>query len=425
MKNFVFASVVLLSVFCLLIGAGFAQQQITLKFWKFAAPVDDPIIEKYINLWNELHPDVKVEFVTLPWSDYVGLALPAAFASGDAPDVFWLSPGDLLRYVNEGMLAPLNEHVTETDLADLVPAARQRPTIEGVLYGLPVEMEPVAIYYNVDLFEEAGLRPPRTFDELLNTGEKLKTEDRYALIIEPVPSYYQLFVWYPFLWGAGADVVSPDWKKATMNTEGAIAALKIWGDLIKKGLSPSTLTAGGSGNIVHLLNKFAAMQLVGMWAISDLKLNPPDFKIDIFPVPTLNENLSPVSVFGGWNFVVNSKSPHQKEAIEFSRWFVFESDFLKEFCVDRESKLPSRVSLVEASKEKFAGNPLARKFIETILPIARPEPRYPTDIAKALMDALSFVMFADLPAEEAARLANFQIQNFLDNYKGRIGAYTD
>jgi len=165
------------------------------------------------------------------------------------------------------------------------------------------------------------------------------------------------------------------------------------------------------------------MEVVGMWAISGLAQTPPEFEVGIFPVPPLREDMSPVSVFGGWNFVVSSKTPHLKEAAEFAKWIIFHSDFLKEFCVDRVSKLPSRVSVLEAGRDTFAQNPLAVQFIEKILPIARPEPRYPTDVVKAVMDALSFVMFADLDPAEAARLANFQIQSYLDGYKGRVGAY--
>jgi multiple sugar transport system substrate-binding protein len=420
MKRLIFL-VLIVGLLCF-VGTGFTQQQITLTFWKFSATLDDPIIEKYVNLWNETHPDIQVKFVTIPWADYTGLALPAAFASGQGPDIFWLSPGDLLRYVNEGMLSPLDEYVTEEELADLLPEARKRPTIEGTLYGLPVELEPVAIYYNVDLFKESGLDIPKSFEGFLATAEKLTTEERYGMIIDPVPSYYQVFTWYPFLWGAGADVMSPDWKKATMNTEGAIAALKIWGDLIEKGFSPSTLPVPAT-SIDPLVTGLGAMEVVGMWAISGLAQTPPEFEVGIFPVPPLREDMSPVSVFGGWNFVVSSKTPHLKEAAEFAKWIIFHSDFLKEFCVDRVSKLPSRVSVLEAGRDTFAQNPLAVQFIEKILPIARPEPRYPTDVVKAVMDALSFVMFADLDPAEAARLANFQIQSYLDGYKGRVGAY--
>ncbi|MEN3183411.1 MAG: sugar ABC transporter substrate-binding protein [Atribacterota bacterium] len=406
----------------LVVNFAIAGQQITLSFWKFTAPPDDPIIEKYVNLWNETHPDIQVKFITMPWSDYTGTALPAAFASGEAPDIFWLSPGDLLRYVNEGILLPLNNLVTEEELADLLPEARKRPTVEGTLYGLPVEIEPVAIFYNVNLFKESGLDVPKSFEALLNAAEKLKTKDRYSIIIDPVPSYYQLFIWYPFLWGAGADVMSPDWKKATMDTEGAIAALKIWGDFIQKGYSPSTLPMP-AGSIDPLVTGLGAMQLVGMWVLSSLEQNPPDFEVGIFPVPALREEMSPASVFGGWNFVINSKTRYPEEATAFCRWIIFESDFLKEYCVDRASKLPSRVSVLEAGRETFSRNPLAIEFIDKILPIARPEPRYPTDVVKILMDTLSFVMFTGLDPKEAARSANAQIQSYLDTYKGRIGAY--
>lgn len=402
---------------------GGAQEQVTLSFWKFAATVDDPIIAKYVDLWNTLNPNIKVEFVTMPWGDYTGLALPAAFAAGKGPDIFWLSPGDILRYVNEGMLLPFDGYVSESELADLVPAARQRTTVEGVLYGLPVEIEPVAIYYNVDLFQKYGIQIPKDWNELLQVAKKLTTPEHYGLIIETSPSYYQLFTWYPFLWSAGADVVSPDWKQATMDSEGAIAALKLWGDLIKEGVSPSTTPTPTNDIFSNFASGLGAMQVCGMWAIAALAAQPPDFKVGVFPIPPLQADMPRFSVFGGWNFVVNKQTRYPREAVQFCRWFIFNTDFLKEFCVDRMSKLPSRISVLEAGKTTYAKDPLALYFLEEILPTARPEPRYPPDIAKALMDALAGVMFGGLSAEQAARIANAQIQGFLNTYTGRIGAY--
>ncbi|MGC8963031.1 MAG: ABC transporter substrate-binding protein [Candidatus Bipolaricaulaceae bacterium] len=418
----------LVLIACIAVSGAFCfvavGQQVKLSFWKFAATVDDPIIAKYVDEWNSLHPETQVEFTTMPWGDYIGLALPAAFAAGQGPDIFWLSPGDILRYVNEGMLLPFDEYMTKDELDDLVPAARQRPTVEGVLYGLPVEIEPVAIYYNVDLFEQYGLAVPKDWDELLDVAKKLTTPERYGLIIETIPSYYQLFTWYPFLWSAGADVMTPDWKKATMDTEGAIAALKLWGDLIRNGLSPSSTPTSTSDILSNFAAGLGAMQVCGMWAIAALAAQPPDFRVGVFPVPPLKAGMPSISVFGGWTFVVNKQTPHPKEAVEFCKWIIFKTDFLKEFCVDRMAKLPSRLSVLEAGKAQYAQNPLAQVFVERILPSARPEPRFPPDIAKILMDALSGVMFGGVPAEQAARIANAQIQAFLDTYKGRVGAYS-
>ncbi|MEM3433653.1 MAG: sugar ABC transporter substrate-binding protein [Candidatus Hadarchaeum sp.] len=409
-----------LSVFLYMVSV---QGQITLTFWKFAATVDDPIIAKYVDLWNTLNPNVKVEFITMPWGDYTGLALPAAFAAGKGPDIFWLSPGDILRYVNEGLLLPFDGYVSEAELADLIPAARQRPTVEGVLYGLPIEIEPVAIYYNVDLFEEHGVEIPKDWDELLQVAKKLTTPERYGLIIETSPSYYQLFTWYPFLWSADADVMSPDWKEATMDSEGAIAALKLWGDLIKEGISPSTTPTPTNDILSNFASGLGAMQVCGMWAVAALAAQPPDFKVGVFPIPPRQTGTPRATVFGGWNFVVNKQTRYPREAVEFCKWFIFNTDFLKEFCVDRTAKLPSRISVTEAGKTVYAKDPLALYFVEEILPTARPEPRYPPEVAKPLMDALTGVMFGGLSAEEAAKIADAQIQAFLNTYTGRIGAY--
>ncbi len=73
--------------------------------------------------------------------------------------------------------------------------------VDGKIYGIPMEVEPMAMYYSVKAFEEAGLNEndvPNTWDELLELG-KLTTADRYGVLFETTPGYYQNFTWYPFL----------------------------------------------------------------------------------------------------------------------------------------------------------------------------------------------------------------------------------
>jgi len=80
-----------------------------LSFWNFYGPGSDvgPQGKWFIDLvesWNKDN-DVKVTLRYLPPADYItGNALATAFASGNGPDIFLISPGDFLRYYNGGVL---------------------------------------------------------------------------------------------------------------------------------------------------------------------------------------------------------------------------------------------------------------------------------------------------------------------------------
>ena len=68
--------------------------------------------------WNDSH-DQQVELVYVPNNDYMdGTRLPTAFASGEGPDLFIISPGDFLRYYNGGVLLDLTPFIEKEAKAD-------------------------------------------------------------------------------------------------------------------------------------------------------------------------------------------------------------------------------------------------------------------------------------------------------------------
>jgi hypothetical protein len=79
----------------------------TLSFWQFYAPngisnLQSKWFVDCVAAWNSTH-DVKVELQYVPNNDYMnGSKLQTAFASGQGPDIFIISPGDFLRYYNRG-----------------------------------------------------------------------------------------------------------------------------------------------------------------------------------------------------------------------------------------------------------------------------------------------------------------------------------
>jgi len=191
------------------VSRGFAAQ--TLKFWQFYSPgggvaTQDKWYQDVVKGWNDGH-DVKVELVYVPNNAYMdGTKLPTAFASGAGPDLFIISPGDFLRYYNGGVLLELTPFMDQAARDDFIPSVIANRMVDGKIYGLPYEVEPMAMYYSVEAFAEIGLTEkdvPKTWDELLAIGKKLTNAKRFGVLFETSPGYYQNFTWYPFLWEGG------------------------------------------------------------------------------------------------------------------------------------------------------------------------------------------------------------------------------
>ena len=217
----------------------------TLSFWQFYAPngisnLQSKWFVDCVAAWNATH-DVKVELQYVPNNDYMnGTKLQTAFASGHGPDIFIISPGDFLRYYNGGVLTDLTPYMEEEAKKDLFPNVMETRMVDGKIYGLPMEVEPMAMYYSVKAFDEAGLSEkdlPKTWDQFMELAHKLTKGNRFGCLFETTPGYYQTFTWYPFMWQGGGDIATQDGKKSAFNSPGTVQALKFWQDSIKQNVA--------------------------------------------------------------------------------------------------------------------------------------------------------------------------------------------
>jgi multiple sugar transport system substrate-binding protein len=401
----------------------------TLKFWQFYGPgggvaTQSKWFEDTVKAWNDTH-DVKVELVYVPNNAYMdGTKLPTAFASGAGPDLFIISPGDFLRYYNGGVLLDLTPFMEEQARTDFFPSVIANRMVDGKIYGLPYEVEPMAMFYSLDAFAEIGLTEkdvPKTWDELLAIGKKLTNDKRYGILFETSPGYYQNFTWYPFLWQGGGDFQGKDGKSA-FNSPAAVQALKFWQDAVNMGVSPrKPLGGGGWDTVPNLGSGYCAIQNVGIWAIAQLREAVPNFKYGVFKLPTPPGGKYQ-TIGGGWAFVANAKGSNPKAAGEFCAWALGSASKdsitrVVDWCTIAKSDMPPRKSALDAGKSAYETGFL-KTFADDVYPGARAEPRMPPQIYKAISDAIQACQLNGQKPEEAAAAASEQIASFLAGYKG-------
>lgn len=403
-----------------------------LSFWNFYGPggqvqAQSQWFVDMVDVWNKQNgTQIKLQYI--PPTDYIGgPKLQTAFASGSGPDIFLISPGDFLRYYNGGVLQDLTPYIDSAAQQDLVPGVMGTRMVNGKIYGIPMEVEPMAFYYSIDAFEKAGLSEsdiPTTWDQLLEVGAKLKTSKRYGILFETAPGYYQNFTWYPFMWQGGADAVDPTTKKSGFNSPGAIQALKLWQDAVKMGISPrTTLGTGGGDPVGNLAAGYCAIQNVGIWGIAALKASAPNFKYGVFKLP-IPAGGTYKTVAGGWAFVVNAKGKNPEEAAKFCAWALasMKPDSIQRG-VDWISKVKSdvapRTSVMNLATQNgaFSSGPM-KVFKDDVFPGARGEPRYPAQVYKAISDAIQSCMLNGADPRQAAETASNTIDSFLSSYNG-------
>ena len=394
-------------------GGGENGGPVTLRFWKFVAEGADESIQEVIDQWNDDNPDIQVEFETFPFGEYTTTTLTTAFAAGRGPDIFWISPGAFLDFVNQGAAAPLDDIVDRGQYNDASVAA---VSVDDQMMSLPFEMEPVGLYYRTDMLEEAGISPPETWDDLMAAAEELTGGGRNGVVVELTKGPYQNFTWYPFLWSAGGEVVSEDSSESALRTPEAASAFDLWGQLVRNGFAPER-TEEGTNNIGPLGRGETAMQVCGFWAIAQMQNEFADVPFGIVPLP-VPQGGTPVTVYGGWTQMVNAQGANVEQAKQFTQWMWIEHEsWAEEWACRIGSKFSPRPDVNEACGDVFDQEPHS-VFTEQILPTARAEPRYPDQIVSAVGDALQEAMFRGTSGEEAANRAANQIDGFLATYDG-------
>jgi multiple sugar transport system substrate-binding protein len=404
-------------------------QGMPLKFWQFYSPGGEvpaqvKWFEKAVSDWNDSHSE-KVELEYVPTVEYMnGTKLSTAFASGQGPDIFIISPGDFLRYYNGGVLQDLTPHITAEAQADFPADVIASRKVDGKIYGVPMEVEPMAMYYSVKAFEEAGLNEndvPATWDELLAIAEKLTTDERYGVVFDTTPGYYQNFTWYPFLWQGGGEFQGADGKSA-FNSPATVQALKFWQDAVNMGVAPrQTLGTGANDSVANLASGFTAIQNVGIWAISELAARAPDFEYGIFKLP-IPKGGKYVTVGGGWAFVANSRGANPDVAAEFCAWSLASMDKgsidrVVDWCTVAKSDMPPRQSALDVGGEAFYKGNMGL-FSKEVYPGTRAEPRVPPEVYKAISDAIQSAMLGGQDPEAVAKTASEQLDMYFATYSG-------
>ncbi|MBA2468950.1 MAG: extracellular solute-binding protein, partial [Chloroflexia bacterium] len=233
-----------------------AAQSEPMVFWQFYSGGDNSAqaawFEEMAQAWNDEN-EIKVQLEYIPGSseDYY-TKLSTAFAAGQSPDIFLLSPSDFLRYANNNTLQDLTPFLEPEAQADFYPDIMATRMVNDQILGLPMEVEPVAMFYSVKAFEEAGLSEadiPQTWEELIDVAEKLSTSDQYGLQFETRPGGYQVFMWYPWMWMGGGDTVTADGLGSNFNHPGTVQALELWQRVVNQDIAPREALGGGSGDV--------------------------------------------------------------------------------------------------------------------------------------------------------------------------------
>jgi raffinose/stachyose/melibiose transport system substrate-binding protein len=276
------------------------------------------------------NPNVTIN-ITVMENEAFKAAIQTNIQSGDIPDLFQSWGGGGLRdQVAAGVVRDISDEAAPF-LGDLGAAAVSLYQVDGVQYGVPFDAGMVGIWYNQDLFEQAGITaPPATWDELLAAVQTLKDAGITPIAVGAGDKWPAHF-WYSYLMmrECGADTMAEIATDNDFSRDCVVAAGEKVADLVAlEPFQEGFLAAGWDapdGESGTMASQGAAMDLMGQWApgafrtqagITDAEESLP-WNLGWFPFPAVDGSAgAPDDAFGGGNgFAVGRDAP--PEAVDF------------------------------------------------------------------------------------------------------------
>ncbi|MEH0509437.1 extracellular solute-binding protein [Streptomyces sp. B21-106] len=143
-----------------------------MEFWGWAP------YEKIVDQWNASHPDGKVTFKKVPSGGKGGYAqISNAITAGKGPCLAQIEYQTIPSMLVKNTVMDITKYAS-ADMAKYVPSAVSASSVGGRIYGVPVDVGPMVLFYRTDLFAKYGItEPPATWAEYKADAEKVAAAD--------------------------------------------------------------------------------------------------------------------------------------------------------------------------------------------------------------------------------------------------------
>lgn len=251
-----------------------------------------------IDAFNKEYPNIKVTLNTVPDA---GDVLMTRASSDTLPDVImhWPSDAQYVQFANEGILADLSsKDYVKNIKADYVNTLR----MDGKIYILPLSLNFMGVYYNVDLFKEAGLTIPKTWDEFIKTCDTIKTKGDVPILLPNKDSWTVSQLWSNIEGkdrGSNTEIYKQMTSGASSYSKDELykSSLEKMVTLTKDYSQGDTLSLGYDQAINDFAYGAAYMFIQGSWALPSIEAANPDINVAMFPMPNESGNMKqPVGV---------------------------------------------------------------------------------------------------------------------------------
>lgn len=281
------AGVLILTAVLVLAGcsSGAKSGPVTLTFWNAFTGSDGDELKTLVSSFNDANKAKYQVDMNIMSQDAYAQKLPAALATKTGPDFMATGVNDLITYAKQGTIQDISDIFDKAglDRSNFTQPALDFSQVNGKLYGLPLEIFGIYLYWNKDLFKAAGLDPekaPATLDELVADAAKItnpaKNQFGFAMPVKGAPQFYANFIR-----GNGGQVVSPDNKNVFDSPENMKTIEQLRSMAFVKKVSPIGDSGVDMDNV--MFSGKLGMYMNGPWLIPGLKSHNINYGVANIP----------------------------------------------------------------------------------------------------------------------------------------------
>lgn len=347
-------------------GRGDRNDEVTVRFWNGFTGPDGRTMLTLVKQFNEENPDVRVVMQRMEWAVYYNKLFVAGLG-GRAPDVFVVHSDVVTRFHQAGFLRPVGDLMASghgIDLADFDANVLAAVQHEGELYGVPLDVHLLGLFYNRKLFREADIvdaqgqaRPPVNREEFLEALRKLKKvgEGKEGDVWGFVFAWYRTNL-YTLLRQFEGEIFSEDPRTTSINSPENVEALEFAVNLIHEHRlvpAPEAFDAW-----IGFRQGRVGMIFEGIYMVPEL-LRQGDLDYGAAPLPLLG---SKRAAWGNSHNLCLRSDLDERELDASWRFIRFLSDNSLDWA--EGGQIPVRKSLRET--ERFRGMVAQREFANQI-----------------------------------------------------------
>lgn len=284
-------------------------------------------MEDMAKAYHEKHPNVTIEVQTINWDEY-WTKLEASANSNSLPDIFWMHTNEFSRYAEAGLLADMTdlyEDVEENHYGKhFEEGLVNNVTYEGKIYGVPKDFDTIALLYNKDIFDEAGVEYPDstwTWETLKENAGKIYEKTGIYGFLAPLEDQAG---YLPSIYQAGGYLINEDKTASGFNEKGTIKGLSEWISWqtdYKWGANQATLTENDYKEI--FMSGKAAMCYIGSWMISTYYNDYKDLNWDLAVLPKCDDPVAGdgrATIYNGLSYATPAEGKNVEAAKEFIKF---------------------------------------------------------------------------------------------------------